>query len=202
MKAFPAEYRHRVVALTGEGYTSGEIAEVLGARSAWVRSIKAWHAPGRPLEPKSCANTRGSLAEREGERIRAQIRAKPGTTLEDLERDLALGVSVSNLWYALQDLKITLKKAIRAAEQHRPDVAAARAEWKVAAAGLDPRRLVFLDETFGTTAMTRRCGWGPSHERVDYAAPFGHWKTTTFVAASAGSSPRWSSTAPSTSRCP
>ena len=31
--------------------------------------------------------------------------------------------------------------------------------------------------------MTRRYGWGPSHERVDYAAPFGHWKTTTFVAA-------------------
>jgi transposase len=32
--------------------------------------------------------------------------------------------------------------------------------------------------------MTRLYGWGPTDERVNYAAPFGHWKTTTFVAAS------------------
>jgi transposase len=31
--------------------------------------------------------------------------------------------------------------------------------------------------------MTRLYGWGPTDERVNYAAPFGHWKTTTFVAA-------------------
>ena len=112
MKAFPVEYRHRVVALTAKGFTSGEIAEVLGASSAWVRSIKALHASGRPLDPKSCANTRRSLAQREGEgeSIRARVRAKPGTTLEDLKRDPALDLSVSNLWYALRDLKITLKK--------------------------------------------------------------------------------------------
>jgi transposase len=31
--------------------------------------------------------------------------------------------------------------------------------------------------------MTRLYGWGPIGERVVYPAPFGHWKTTTFVAA-------------------
>jgi len=31
--------------------------------------------------------------------------------------------------------------------------------------------------------MTRLYGWGPTHERVVDAVPFGHWKTTTFVAA-------------------
>jgi transposase len=31
--------------------------------------------------------------------------------------------------------------------------------------------------------MTRLYGWGPTHERVFDAVPFGHWKTTTFVAA-------------------
>ena len=51
------------------------------------------------------------------------------------------------------------------------------------ATGIDPRRLVFLDETFGTTAMTRLYGWGPTAERVHDPAPHGHWKTTTFVAA-------------------
>ena len=31
--------------------------------------------------------------------------------------------------------------------------------------------------------MTRLYGWGPNSERVSYAVPHGHWKTTTFVAA-------------------
>ena len=110
MKTLPVEYRYRVVALTAEGYTTSEIAEVLGTSAAWVRSIKALHKSGRPLEPKSRANKRLSLAEREGDRIRTQVRAKPGTTLDDLRRDLGLTTSISNLWNALRDLKISLKK--------------------------------------------------------------------------------------------
>lgn len=31
--------------------------------------------------------------------------------------------------------------------------------------------------------MTRLYGWGPTHQRVEYSVPHGHWKTTTFVAA-------------------
>jgi transposase len=38
-----------------------------------------------------------------------------------------------------------------------------------------------LDETFGTTAMTRLYGWGPRGQRVVDAVPHGHWTTTTFV---------------------
>jgi transposase len=41
---------------------------------------------------------------------------------------------------------------------------------------------VFLDETGATTTMTRRYGWGERGERLVDAAPYGHWKTTTFVA--------------------
>ena len=47
---------------------------------------------------------------------------------------------------------------------------------------LDPKRLVFVDETSTNTQMTRlrgRCAKGK--RLVDYA-PHGHWKTTTFVA--------------------
>ena len=112
MKTLPVEYRQRVVALTDEGYTTSEIAEVLGTSGAWVRSIKALHRSGQPLAPKSRANKRTSLAEREGERIRAQVKTKPGSTLEDLKRDLELSVSISGLWYALQELKISLKKSL------------------------------------------------------------------------------------------
>ena len=110
MKTLPVEFRQRVVALTEEGSTASEIAEVLDVSAAWVRSIKKLHASGQPLEPKSRANKRRSLAQREGDRIRAQVAAKPGTTLEDLKRDLKLTTSISNLWNALQELKLRLKK--------------------------------------------------------------------------------------------
>lgn len=110
MKTLPAEFRHRVVALTDDGMTTSEIAEVLGVSGAWVRSIKALHRSGGSIEPKSRANKRRSLAQREGERIRARVRDKPGSTLEDLKRDLRLDTSIANLWLALRTLKISLKK--------------------------------------------------------------------------------------------
>jgi len=110
MKTYPAEFRHRVLALTDDGMTTCEIAEVLGTSATWVRSIKALHKAGKPIEPKSRANKRTSLAEREGERLRAQVAAKPGSTLEDLKRDLGLDTTIPNLWLALKQLKISLKK--------------------------------------------------------------------------------------------
>ena len=47
---------------------------------------------------------------------------------------------------------------------------------------LEPNRLVFLDETGTTTKMTRLRGRGPRGRRLLAKAPFGHWKTQTFIA--------------------
>jgi transposase len=58
----------------------------------------------------------------------------------------------------------------------------ARCEWIHAQATLDPARLVFLDETWATTAMTRRYGRSPRGTRCVASVPHGHWKTTTFIA--------------------
>jgi transposase len=71
----------------------------------------------------------------------------------------------------------------RAAEQDRPDVAAKRDDWRAGPAALDVDRLVFIDETWATTAMGRRYGRAPVGERLVCPVPHGHWKTTTFVAA-------------------
>jgi len=48
---------------------------------------------------------------------------------------------------------------------------------------MKPARLVFIDETWATTNMTRRYGRSPRGERLVAAVPHGHWKTSTFVAA-------------------
>src|SRR5258708_36736876 len=75
------------------------------------------------------------------------------------------------------------KKTLHAAEQDRPDVAAARAELKVEQSRLDARRLVFIDETAVTTKMVRHRGRSPRGERLVARVPHGHWKTLTLVAA-------------------
>jgi transposase len=73
------------------------------------------------------------------------------------------------------------KKRLRAAEQDRADIAAARRAWVLAAPSLDPARLVFLDETWATTTMARTHGRAPRGERLVAAVPHGHWHTTTFL---------------------
>ncbi len=49
--------------------------------------------------------------------------------------------------------------------------------------GLDPDRLVFIDETWAKTNFTRLRGRCPRGKRLVAKVPHGHWKTTTFVAA-------------------
>ncbi len=48
---------------------------------------------------------------------------------------------------------------------------------------MSPDRLVFVDETWASTNMAPRLGRAPRGTRVVAAAPYGHWKTSTFVAA-------------------
>jgi transposase len=49
--------------------------------------------------------------------------------------------------------------------------------------GLDPSRMVFIDETWARTNMTRLRGRAPRGERLIARVPHGHWKTTTLIAA-------------------
>lgn len=70
-----------------------------------------------------------------------------------------------------------------AAEQERPDVAQQRVEWRAGQSKLDPERLVFIDETWAKTNMTRLRGRSLKGTRLVARVPHGHWKTTTFVAA-------------------
>jgi transposase len=55
--------------------------------------------------------------------------------------------------------------------------------WKKIQLRLDPRRLVFIDETWAKTNMTRTHGWNRRGEALIAKAPQGHWKTMTFLAA-------------------
>ena len=70
-----------------------------------------------------------------------------------------------------------------ALEQARADIAFRRQQWRSAQATLDPRRLVFIDETWIKTNMAPLRGWGPKGRRLHGFAPHGHWRTQTFLGA-------------------
>jgi hypothetical protein len=75
------------------------------------------------------------------------------------------------------------KKTLFAAEQDRPDVARRRARWKRYQNRLDPARLVFINETWAKTNMTRLCGWATRGHKLLAKVPQGQCRTLTFLAA-------------------
>jgi putative transposase len=72
---------------------------------------------------------------------------------------------------------------VLASEQNRPDVARKRRRWKTRQGRIDPRRLVFIDETWAKTNRGPLRGWAPRGQRLPGQVPYGHWKTMTFLAA-------------------
>ena len=70
-----------------------------------------------------------------------------------------------------------------ARERERADIARRRGQWRNHQGRIDPARLVFIDETWAKTNMTRTHGWAPRGERLVAKIPHGHWNTATFLAA-------------------
>ena len=71
---------------------------------------------------------------------------------------------------------------MHADERERADVQAARRVWSEAQRVMDIEKLVFIDETWTSTSMTRGYGRAPRGQRCIASAPHGHWESTTFVA--------------------
>ena len=55
--------------------------------------------------------------------------------------------------------------------------------WRRRQPGIDAKRLIFIDETWAKTNMTRLRGRAPRGQRLIDKTPHGHWKTTTLIAA-------------------
>jgi hypothetical protein len=90
-------------------------------------------------EPDSGYTTRGLTAELAARGIKTDRRA---------------------VWVFLHAEGLSFKKTVLPAEQSRPDIAFKRARWLAHQRRIDPRRLVFIDETWIKTNMAPLRGWG------------------------------------------
>src|SRR6266567_1135060 len=86
------------------------------------------------------------------------------------------GTSSSGLDYGV-------KKTLHASEQDTEVGRQRRQAWWEQIVEIDPRRLVFLDESGVTTEMTRRYGRAARGQRVAEGTPAGHWRTLTVLGA-------------------
>lgn len=117
--------------------------------------------------------------------MRQRLQVKSDWTVRALSADLkAAGINVSHdtVWRFLRTEGKTFKKTLVASEQDRPNVARFRMRWKTNQHRLDPDRLVFVDEAWVKTNMTRTRRWCQRGEPLMAKVPHGHWKTLTFLA--------------------
>ena len=117
------------------------------------------------------------------ERLRKLVEETPDATLEALRQEMGISGSVMIICRALQKLGLPLKKkSPHASERDTPEVQEERREFRGEVEPIEPKRLVFVDETGVTTAMTPAYGRAPRGERVEASAP-ASWESVTVIAA-------------------
>ena len=121
-------------------------------------------------------------------KILALIKETPDITLVEIAGHLdqahGLKVAQSTVWRLLDRRGMTFKKKPRTpANSSGLMFCVGGGSGSRAQPDLEPKRLVFIDETGASTKMARRYGRSPRGERCRAPVPHGHWKTTTFVGA-------------------
>ena len=117
------------------------------------------------------------------ERLTGLIREQPDATLEQLRQRGGFTCSLKTLWLASRRRHLTYKKkSLHASQRDRPEVQKKRRAFRRKVRLIEPKRLVFVDETGVTTAMTPADAWAERGVRAVGAAP-ATWETVTVIAA-------------------
>ena len=183
MKPFSQDLRQRIVdtVMRGDG-TIHQIAErFLVSVSFVTRLLQRYRGTGS-VEPRPHGGGNPAVLTPEDlERLREFIRKQPDATLEECRTHLGVSCSLMTISRALTQLGLPRKKKIpRAAEQDSPEVQEQRRKFREGFTGIDPQRLVFVDECGANTAMTRTYGRAPAGQRVYTDTP-GHWESITLT---------------------
>jgi transposase len=184
-KPYSDDLRERVVAAIESGYTRKEVADLFNMALSTVGGFIRRKRETGNVSPDKFGGYKTFLLEPHADLVKELVAEQPDSTLAELQVRLAkekVKVSQSGISRFLHHIKLTFKKkSLHAAEQDRSDVAAARNALREEQLILDPKKLVFIDETAATTKMTRLYGRAPQGKRLVDKVPHGHWKTTTFI---------------------
>jgi transposase len=183
MKPYSQDLRERILETVrrGEG-TLQQIADRFLVSVSFITRLLQLHRSTGSLEPRPHGGGNPAvLGPEDLEQLRELVQEQPDATLEELRQRLGASCSLMTISRALRELGLPRKKKIpRAEEQGRPDVRQRRQEFRTKLAGVDPRRLVYIDESGANTAMARTHGRAPAGQRVYTDTP-GRWESITMT---------------------
>jgi len=176
MQPYSQDLRDRVLRALDRGDRPTEIARRFEVSRIWVYQVRGRvQATGERGSLRIGGYRRSKLAQSE-QQLRGWIAEAPDLTLAELQQRLAgqgVAVKIGALWHQLNKWNLTFKKTLHASEQEREGVQQARKIWLEAQPNMDIEKLVFLDETWATTSMTRSYGRAPRGQRCIASAPGG-----------------------------
>jgi transposase len=181
MRPYSIDLRQRVAqAVDAKEESLRQLARRFCVSLSFITRLLALRRQTGSLAPRRHRSGPPTTLDQAGlQRLRQLVHDQPDALLDELAQQLGCGRMT--VWRALRRLRITRKKkTLRADERDRPDVQRQRRQFQKELAGLDPQRLVFVDEGGATTAMARTYGRAPQGERVHESVP-GQWKSLTLV---------------------
>jgi transposase len=185
MRPYSLDLRERVAAAVDHHEGSiRQIARIFRVSTSFiVRLFQQRRATGTLQPDPHGGGSPPALSPRDLDRLAQLIREQPDATLKQLKQRGGFTCSLKTLWFALDRQGLTRKKKSRhASERDRPDVQKKRRSFRRKVSKIEPKRLVFVDETGVTTAMTPAYAWAPRGARAVDSAP-GSWETVTVIAA-------------------
>jgi transposase len=185
MGPYSKDLRERVAAAVDHGEGSQrQIARRFRVSLTFVFRLLRRRRDAGTLDPKPHGGRPPSaLGPDELHRLGELIRERPDATLEQLRQRGGFRCSLTTVWRALRGMGLTHKKKTQHAdERDRPDVQKKRRSFRRKVKRIEPERLIFVDETGVTTAMTPAYAWSPRGERAVASAP-GSWESVTVIAA-------------------
>src|SRR5215831_5752459 len=183
MRPYSRDLRQRIVdtVLRRDGSIDQIAQRFLVSVSFVTRLLQLYRRTGS-VEPRPHGGGNPAVLTPEDlERLRELIDDRPDATLEECREHLDASCSLATISRALSRLGLPRKKKVpRARERDSPEVRERRREFCEELAGIDPRRLVFVDECGAHTAMTRTYARAPAGQRV-YADTPGRWESITLT---------------------
>lgn len=185
MGPYSIDLRERVVAAVDNREGSlREIARKFRVSLTFISRLLRRRRETGTLKPKPHGGCPPPVLKAEDlQRLSELIREDHDATLEQLRQRGGFQCSLTTIWRAIRRQNLThKKKSMHASERDRPEVQKKRRAFCRKVKRIDLGRLVFVDETGVTTAMTPKYAWAPRGERAYDSAPF-YRKSVTVVAA-------------------
>ena len=157
MRPYSSDLRERVAAAIDHHDGSIRwIARIFRVSTSFVVRLLQRRRAAGTLDPKPHGGgPPPALGPDDLERLAGLVRDQPDATLEQLRQQGGFSCSLKTLWFALDRLGLTRKKkSLHASQRDRPDVQEERRSFRRKVRQIEPKTLVFLDETGITTAMT------------------------------------------------